>query len=182
MRNSVKVVMDAYNGATTFYVFDSADPIIAAWRAIFPSLFKDASAMPQDLRRHVRYPELLLKLQAQVYGLYHMTDPTVFYNREDLWTVASEVGMKQNGEQAAQSMEPNFVLMKLPGQSERRVRRDSSVHARPIATTSSAGSRAAATARTTARPLSTTSPRPGWSTARCRSRRASTRTRSSPAS
>ena len=115
LRNSVKVVVDAYTGATTFYVFDSQDPIIAAYRAIFPSLFKDASAMPQDLRRHVRYPELLLKLQAQVYGLYHMTDPTVFYNREDLWTVASEVGLSQNGDQAAQSMEPNFVLMKLPG-------------------------------------------------------------------
>ena len=92
MRNSVKVVIDAYNGATTFYVFDSADPILAAYRAIFPSLFKDPDAMPQDLRRHVRYPELMLKLQAAVYGLYHMTDPTVFYNREDLWTVASEVG------------------------------------------------------------------------------------------
>ena len=74
MRNSVKVVIDAYNGATTFYVFDPADPIIAAYRAIFPALFKDVSAMPQDLRRHVRYPELLLKMQAAVYGLYHMTD------------------------------------------------------------------------------------------------------------
>ncbi len=118
MRNSVKVVVDTYTGATTFYVFDSKDPIIAAYRAIFPSLFKDASAMPQDLRRHVRYPELLLKLQAQVYGLYHMTNPTVFYNREDLWTIASEVGLNQAGEQAAQSMEPNFVLMKLPGEHD----------------------------------------------------------------
>jgi uncharacterized protein len=118
MRNSVKIVIDAYNGATTFYVFDPADPILAAYRSIFPSLFKDASAMPQDLRKHVRYPELLLKLQAAAYGLYHMTDPTVFYNREDLWTVASEVGSKQPGEQAAQSMEPNFVLMKLPGEEK----------------------------------------------------------------
>src|SRR5579863_2890962 len=117
IRNSVKVVVDAYNGATTFYVFDQADPIIAAWRSIFPALFRDASAMPQDIRRHVRYPELLLKMQATVYGLYHMTDPTVFYNREDLWTIASEVGLKQGGEQAAQPMEPNFVLMKLPGES-----------------------------------------------------------------
>jgi len=118
MRNSVKVVVDAYNGATTFYVFDPADPIIAAWRGIFPSLFRDAGAMPQDLRRHVRYPDLLLKMQATVYGLYHMTDTTVFYNREDLWTVASEVTSKQGGEQAAQPMEPNFVLMKLPGDAE----------------------------------------------------------------
>jgi uncharacterized membrane protein (UPF0182 family) len=118
LRNSVKVVVDAYNGDTTFYVFDSADPIIAAWRNIFPDLFKDGSAMPQDLRRHIRYPELGLKLQAQVYGLYHMTDPVVFYNREDLWTVASQVGMNENNEQASVPMEPNFVLMKLPGKSE----------------------------------------------------------------
>ncbi|HEY3626159.1 MAG TPA: UPF0182 family protein [Terracidiphilus sp.] len=118
MRNSVKVVVDAYNGATTLYVFDPADPIISAWRGIFPSLFRDASAMPQDLRRHIRYPDLLLKMQATVYGLYHMTDPTVFYNREDLWTVASEVTSKAGGEQAAQPMEPNFVLMKLPGAAD----------------------------------------------------------------
>jgi hypothetical protein len=117
MRNSVKVVVDAYNGATSFYVFDPEDPIISAYRAIFPALFKDASAMPADLRTHVRYPEMLLKLQASVYGLYHMTDPVVFYNREDLWTVASEVGLNQSGEQAAQPMEPNFVLMKLPEES-----------------------------------------------------------------
>ncbi len=117
MRNSVKVVIDAYNGAATFYVFDPQDPIIAAYRGIFPSLFKDASAMPADLRKHVRYPELLLKVQASAYGLYHMTDPAVFYNREDLWTVASEVGLTQNGEQAVQAMEPNFVLMKLPGEA-----------------------------------------------------------------
>jgi hypothetical protein len=73
--------------------------------------------MPPALRKHVRYPELLLKLQADVYGLYHMTDPEVFYNREDLWTVASEVGMNARGEQATQAMEPNFVLMKLPGET-----------------------------------------------------------------
>jgi hypothetical protein len=113
----VKVVIDAYDGTTTFYVFDAQDPIIAAYRGMFPSLFRDASAMPAALRKHVRYPELLLRLQASVYGLYHMTDPEVFYNREDLWTVASEVGMGESGEQKAQGMEPNYVLMKLPGES-----------------------------------------------------------------
>jgi uncharacterized membrane protein (UPF0182 family) len=97
MRNSVKVVVDAYDGTTTFYVFDTDDPIIAAYRRIFPSLFKDAAMMPSGLRKHVRYPELLLKLQAEVYGLYHMTDPEAFYNREDLWTVATEVGMSEGG-------------------------------------------------------------------------------------
>jgi uncharacterized membrane protein (UPF0182 family) len=117
MRNSVKVVIDAYDGTTTFYVFDSEDPIIAAYRRIFPSLFKDAAMMPPGLRKHVRYPELLLKLQAEVYGLYHMTDPEVFYNREDLWTVATEVGMTDGGEQATLMMPPNFVLMKLPGET-----------------------------------------------------------------
>ena len=65
----------------------------------------------------MRYPELLLKLQAEVYGLYHMTDPEAFYNREDLWTVATEVGMSEGGEQTTQAMQPNFVLMKLPGES-----------------------------------------------------------------
>lgn len=73
--------------------------------------------MPPGLRKHVRYPELLLKLQAEVYGLYHMTDPEAFYNREDLWTVATEVGMSPSGEQQTQAMQPNFVLMKLPGET-----------------------------------------------------------------
>ncbi len=117
MRNSVKVVIDAYDGTTTFYVIDAEDPILAAYRRLFPSLFKDVAAMPQGLRKHLRYPELLLNLQANVYGLYHMTEPEVFYNREDLWTVASEVGTNQRGEQSTQAMEPNFVLMKLPGES-----------------------------------------------------------------
>jgi len=118
MRNSVKVVIDAYDGTATFYVFDTEDPIIAAYRRIFPSLFKDAAMMPSGLRKHVRYPELLLKLQAEVYGLYHMTDPEAFYNREDLWTVATEVGMGEGGQQITQAMQPNFVLMKLPGETD----------------------------------------------------------------
>jgi uncharacterized membrane protein (UPF0182 family) len=98
-------------------VFDPDDPIIAAYRQVFPSLFKDAAMMPPGLRKHVRYPELLLKLQAEVYGLYHMLDPAAFYNREDLWTVATEVGMSEGGQQATQAMQPNFVLMKLPGET-----------------------------------------------------------------
>jgi uncharacterized membrane protein (UPF0182 family) len=117
MRNSVKVVIDAYNGATTFYVFDAEDPIIAAYRGIFPGLFKDAAMMPSGLRNHMRYPEVLLKLQAEVYALYHMTEPGAFYNREDLWTVATEVGMSEGGQPVTETMPPNFVLMKLPGES-----------------------------------------------------------------
>ena len=116
MRNSVKATVDAYDGSVALYVFDeqirSSPPIAASSRR----LFKDASAMPADVRKHVRYPELLLEMQAAVYGLYHMMDPEVFYNREDLWTVASEVTMNAQREQSAQPMEPNFVLMKLPGE------------------------------------------------------------------
>ncbi len=116
VRNSVKAVVDAYDGTTTFYVFDQDDPVITAYRRIFPALFKDASAMPAGLRSHVRYPEMLLALQADVYGLYHMSDPQVFYNREDLWTVATDVATAEQPARAAQPMEPNFVLMKLPGE------------------------------------------------------------------
>jgi uncharacterized membrane protein (UPF0182 family) len=119
MRNSVKAVIDAYDGTTTFYVFDNEDPILAAYRGIFPLLFKDGAAMPAWLRKHVRYPELLLSVQGEVYGLYHMTNPEVFYNREDQWTVATETGTSQGGggEQATQPMQPNFVLMKLPDET-----------------------------------------------------------------
>ncbi len=117
MRNSVKVVVDAYDGTTTFYVFDNNDPILATYRRMFPTLFKPASTMPAGLRKHVRYPQLLLEMQAEVYSLYHMTDPEVFYNREDLWSVASEVAMGDSGQQMTQTMQPHFVLMKLPGET-----------------------------------------------------------------
>lgn len=115
MRNSVKVVIDAYNGTTTFYVFDTQDPVLDAYRRIYPTLFTDASHMPADLRCHARYPEGLFSLQAEVYGLYHMTRPEVFFNREDLWTVATETANDANGQQSVQPMQPNYVLMKLPG-------------------------------------------------------------------
>ena len=112
LRNSVKIVIDAYTGATRLYVFEPQDPLISAYRALFPDLFADAASMPGDLRRHVRYPELLLSVQAAVYGLYHMTSPDVFYNREDLWSVAWGIGSSEE----RRSIEPNFVLMSLPGE------------------------------------------------------------------
>jgi uncharacterized membrane protein (UPF0182 family) len=118
LRNSVKATVDAYDGTVVFYVFDSDDPVIAAYRSMFPTLFRDATTMPAGLREHVRYPELMLQLQATVYGLYHMTAPDVFYNREDLWTIANEVSMDGGRQQAAQAMEPNFLLMKLPGEDK----------------------------------------------------------------
>jgi uncharacterized membrane protein (UPF0182 family) len=85
IRNSVKVVIDAYNGSVDFYVTDPADPVIATYWRIFPELFKPFEAMPADLQKHVRYPEDLFLIQAQMYRAYHMDAPEVFYNREDLW-------------------------------------------------------------------------------------------------
>jgi uncharacterized membrane protein (UPF0182 family) len=117
MRNSIKVTIDAFDGNVTFYVFDKEDPLINAWRAIFPSLFKDESQMPDWMQKHMRYPEMMLTLQADAYGLYHMTNPEVFYNREDQWSVATQTSLGDNGEQITQTMEPNFVLMTLPGET-----------------------------------------------------------------
>ncbi len=116
-RNSVKVTVDAYDGTVTFYVFDPDDPIIAAYRNLFPTLFVDGSRMPADVRAHVRYPELLLEIQAAAFGLYHMRDTELFYNREDLWSVASEVTLGEDREQVTRTIEPNFVLMRLPGET-----------------------------------------------------------------
>ena len=116
MRNSVKVMVDAYDGSVTFYVFDQDDPIIAAYRGMFPTLFADGSRMPADVRAHVRYPELLLRVQATAFSLYHMRDPEMFYNREDLWSVASEVTLSEDREQVTRPLDPNFVLMTLPGE------------------------------------------------------------------
>jgi hypothetical protein len=116
LRNSVKVVIDAYDGTVTFYVFDPSDPIINAYRGLFPALFVDGAKMPAHVRAHVRYPELMLKVQAAAYSLYHMRDPEVFYNREDLWSVASEVTLSEDRQQVTRPLDPNFVLMRLPGE------------------------------------------------------------------
>src|SRR6266568_3340490 len=118
IRNSVKVVIDAYNGTTTFYIFDSQDPLIQTYRAVFPTLFHDANEMPQDLRVHVRYPETLIKTQAEVFGLYHTQDTNSFFQREDLWNVARQVSLGEDKQQQEQSIEPYFVLMQLPGENK----------------------------------------------------------------
>ena len=117
IRNSVKVVIDAYNGSVDFYVFDPQDPIISTYRAIFPSLFKNASSMPADLRSHVRYPETLIRVQAEVYGLYHTQSPKVFFQREDVWSVASQLGIDDQNKKQAQPIDPYYVLMQLPGEA-----------------------------------------------------------------
>jgi len=116
VRNSVKVVIDAYNGTTDFYVFDPEDPLLAAYRATFPALFRDASQMPADLRAHIRYPETLMRVQGEVYGLYHTQSARVFFQREDAWSVAQRVAIDDQKQKQTQSIEPYFVLMQLPGE------------------------------------------------------------------
>lgn len=113
VRNSVKVVVDAYNGTVTFYVVDPAEPIIATYQRIFPSLFKPFSAMPADLQRHIRYPEDLFRIQALQYRAYHMTAPEVFYNREDLWQFPREP-TGPDGSTAGTRMAPYYMIMRLP--------------------------------------------------------------------
>jgi uncharacterized membrane protein (UPF0182 family) len=119
IRNSVKVVVDAYNGTTTFYIFDPQDPIIQSYRAVFPALFRDAKEMPADLRAHVRYPETLIKTQAEVFALYHTQEINSFFQREDLWNVARQVAFSDEKQQNQElSIEPYFVLMQLPGENK----------------------------------------------------------------
>ena len=118
IRNSVKVVIDAYNGTANFYVFDDKDPIIAAYRGIFPNLFKDKSEMPADLRAHVRYPETLVRAQGEVYSLYHTQNPRVFFQREDVWNIAQQITVNEKGEKLSTAIDPYFVLMQLPGEQQ----------------------------------------------------------------
>jgi uncharacterized protein len=113
IRNSVKVVVDMYNGTVRFYVMDPKDPVLAVYRWAFPGVFKDLGQLSADLKKHLRYPEDLFAIQADQYRTFHMTDPQVFYNREDLWLAPMEV---QGGE--AQPMAPYYILMKLPGSDE----------------------------------------------------------------
>src|SRR6266478_987835 len=116
LRNSVKVVIDAYNGVVHFYIFDNQDPLIAAYRATFPALFSDAGEMPADLRAHVRYPETLIRAQGEVYSLYHTQNTKVFFQREDVWSMAQQVGIDDQGKKQTQPIDPYFVLMQLPGE------------------------------------------------------------------
>ncbi len=110
IRNSVKVVIDAYEGTVKFYIVDSDDPLVRTWQAIYPEMFVDISHMPEGLQRHMRYPEDLFTVQAQVYSTYHMSNPAVFYNKEDVWRVALEVKGTSDG---SQWIDPYFVNMSL---------------------------------------------------------------------
>jgi uncharacterized membrane protein (UPF0182 family) len=112
IRNSVKIAVDAYDGNPVFYIADPQDPIVLTYERIFPSLFKPMSSMPASLHQHVRYPEDLFVLQAGMYATYHMTDPEVFYNKEDLWNFPKE---NYGGQQI--TMQPYYTIMRLPGES-----------------------------------------------------------------
>jgi uncharacterized membrane protein (UPF0182 family) len=110
VRNSVKAVVDAFNGSVTFYVFEPEDPLIRVWQRIFPELFTARERMPDGLLAHVRYPRDFLLTQGLVYAKYHMTDPAVFYNQEDLWMRATEKYYA-----AVQPVEPYYVMWQPPG-------------------------------------------------------------------
>ncbi|WP_416387377.1 UPF0182 family protein [Caminicella sporogenes] len=111
IRNSVKVVIDAYNGTTTYYLADENDPLVMTYAKIFPQLFTTMDKMPEGLRNHIRYPQTLFDIQSEVYRMYHMKDPRVFYNEEDKWDIAKEQYDVQE-----QQIESNYLLMKLPGE------------------------------------------------------------------
>ena len=112
IRNSVKIVVDAYTGDTKFYVFDEDnDPLIRVYRNIFPDMFLDQDQLPEFLRAHIRYPQDLFDIQSEIYATYHMEDPQVFYNKEDLWNIANE-----KLQEAVVKMESYYAIMRLPGE------------------------------------------------------------------
>lgn len=113
IRNSVKIVVDMYNGGVSFYIMDPKDPVLDVYRHAFPGVFKDLNDLSAGLKLHLRYPQDLFAIQAAEYSTFHMTDPQVFYNREDLWVAPEE---KYDG--AVNPMEPYYILMKLPGSSQ----------------------------------------------------------------
>jgi uncharacterized protein len=113
IRNSVKIVVDMYDGTVSFYVMDPKDPVLTVYRRAFPGVFKDLGKLSADLKKHLRYPEDLFAIQADQYKTFHMTDPQVFYNREDLWVSPRETYAGQS-----LAMEPYYILMKLPGSDQ----------------------------------------------------------------
>ena len=113
IRNSVKVVVDAYDGTVDFYLADKTDPIAQTYNKIFPGLLKDLSQMPADLRNHLRYPEDIFSMQMNVLKNFHMNNPAVFYNKEDAWDVASELYANK-----PQNVEPYYVITRLPGETK----------------------------------------------------------------
>lgn len=118
IRNSVKIVVDAYNGFVDFYVADPTDPVISTYWRIFPELFKPLAAMPADLQKHIRYPEDLFVIQAQMFRAYHMDNPKVFYDREDLWQFPRQpTGLNGIDVGGGARMAPYYIIMRLPGEA-----------------------------------------------------------------
>jgi uncharacterized membrane protein (UPF0182 family) len=113
IRNSVKATVDAYSGAVALYMADATDPLVRVYAGAFPGLLKPLGEMPSDLRRHIRYPEDLFSIQARKYATYHMEDPQVFYNKEDLWAVP-----RRSIEGRDREMEPYYTIMRLPGERQ----------------------------------------------------------------
>ena len=115
IRNSVKATVDAYDGTVHLYVFDPEDPLLQAYRNLFPNLFEDAAAMPADLRPHVRYPETIFAAQSDIYRLFHMRDPDTFYNKSDAWDIAGFTNVQ--GARPA-PVTPSYVVATLPGETQ----------------------------------------------------------------
>ncbi|MGH7411363.1 MAG: UPF0182 family protein [Candidatus Methylomirabilis sp.] len=113
IRNSVKAVVDTYNGSLAFYLADPTDPVISVYSRVFPGLFKPLDAMPADLKAHIRYPPGMFTIQSKLYSTYHMRDPQVFYNKEDLWSIPKKA---VEGREAG--MEPYYTIMRLPGEKK----------------------------------------------------------------
>ncbi|MBQ2776164.1 MAG: UPF0182 family protein, partial [Peptococcaceae bacterium] len=113
VRNSVKVTVNAYDGETKFYIVDETDPLVQSYAKVFPGLFLTLDEMPQNIREHLKYSTTLFEVQTEIYQRYHMKDPTVFYNKEDVWSIANEIYINE-----ITQMEPYFVNMSLPGSNE----------------------------------------------------------------
>jgi hypothetical protein len=115
IRNSVKATIDAYDGTVKMYVFDEQDPLLAAYRRLFPRLFTPAAEMPADLRRHVRFPEMIFSAEAEVYRMFHMRDPETFYNKSDAWDIARYTSGQSS---EAVPLTPTYVIATLPGETQ----------------------------------------------------------------
>jgi uncharacterized membrane protein (UPF0182 family) len=114
-RNSVKFVIDAYDGTVSAYLADDRDPVAATYARIFPALFKPMDQMPASIREHVRYPEDIFAVQAQMFAIYHMTQASVFYNREDQWEIPT---IEESADGRGSMMQPYYTIMRLPGEEE----------------------------------------------------------------
>lgn len=113
IRNSVKATVDAYTGETNFYICDEQDPLIQSYAKVFPGLFQSLDQMQENLRQHLKYSTTLFEVQTEIYQQYHMKNPTVFYNKEDMWSIANEIYGSETTK-----MEPYFVNMRLPGSDQ----------------------------------------------------------------